>query len=467
MKTRKPRGYWKRFEHVVEALIPFIREHGHMPSRIQVAELNLPTLWDAMRKYHGGFREVARRIGVPTAQEYAVHRLKEWDTFSAEIIPMVNERGYFPTHTELISEKRGDIITALRMFHGGTVNAARKMGVKMFNEYHTIHEQGYWTRDKLIDLYADVIEKYSFEHWPTPNELKSLGFDALRSAIGLHFGSFRELRELCRERGIDLSDKPRKLDHLVPFETKYPITDSIFHDAELKYYFLGFVAADGHVIHKKNEWAVEICVNKYDIGILEKLRDLISPSRPIHPKPHRSKPESNAVRLKLSSRTLVEMIASYIEIEDKTHTLSWPENIPDEFLRHFIRGYFDGDGTVDVTTNQQVVDGERRYYYIMRIRFLGTRQFLDGLTQAIHRVIGIDPVKVAQKGKENVFVIYYSGKSAVRILEYLYDGATMYLDRKRAVFDKIRNTSKEELARLYKTPEGRLNHRAKHGIYSV
>jgi hypothetical protein len=243
------------------------------------------------------------------------------------------------------------------------VNAARKMGAKTFNEYHTIHEQGYWTRDTLIDAYVDVIEKHGFEHWPTPNDLKGLGYDALRAAVELHAGSFWQLREMCRKRGVDLSQKPRKLDHLAPFETKYPISDDIFRDSEWKYYFFGFVAADGHVIHKKNEWAVEICVNKYDIGILEKLRDLISPSRPIHPKPHRSNPESDAVRLKLSSRTLVEMIADYIEIKDKTRSLTWPENIPHEFLRHFIRGYFDGDGTVDMTTNQKVVV-EKRYEHI-------------------------------------------------------------------------------------------------------
>lgn len=463
MKTRKARGYWKCFEHVVEALMPCVREHGHLPSQIEMAELHLSSLWDAMRKYHGGYREVARRIRIPTAQEHAVHRLKDWDAFAAEVMPMVETRGYFPTHMELINEKRGDIISALRTFHGGTVNAAQRLGIRTFNDYYELKSPGYWNREKTIDAYIDVIEKHGFTHWPSPSELKGLGYDALRAAVGPHAGSFRELREMCRERGIDLSPKPRKLEHLVPFETKYPINDSIFLDSELKFYFLGLVAADGHVVCLKNDWSVEICLNKYDIGLIEKLRDLISPSRPIHPKPHKSKSASDAARLKISSRKLVEMVASYIEIEDKTHTLSWPENIPDEYLCHFIRGYFDGDGTIDLTTNQQIVAGKKRYYYVMRLRFLGTRLFLEGLTQAIHRLTGIEPVKVSAKGLENVSVICYSGKSAARILENLYDGATLYLDRKRAVYAKIRDTSKEKLGKIYNSPEGRLNHRAKHG----
>ncbi len=463
MKTRKARGYWKCFEHVVDALMPFVREHGHLPSQIEMAELHLSSLWDAMRKYHGGYREVARCLMIQTAQEHAANLLKDWDAFSAEIMPMVRERGYFPTHVELINEKRGDIISALRIFHGGTVNAAQRLGIRTFNDYYELKSSGYWNREKTIDAYIDVIEKHGFTHWPSPSELKGLGYDALRAAVGPHAGSFRELREMCRERGIDLSPKPRKLEHLLPFETQYPIADYIFHDSELKFYFIGLIAADGHVIHTKSEWSVEICLNKYDIGLIEKLRDLISPSRPIHIKPHKSNPASDAVRLKLSSRKLVEMIAGYIEIEDKTHSLSWPGNIPDDYLRHFIRGYFDGDGTIDLTTNQQIVAGEKRYYHVMRLRFLGTRPFLEGLTQAIHRLTDIEPVKVSSKGLENVSVIYYTGKSAVKILAYLYDGATLYLDRKRAVYAKIRDTSKEKLGKIYNSPEGRLNHRAKHG----
>jgi hypothetical protein len=86
------RGYWKHFEHIVEAVMPFIREHGHMPSQIEMAKLKMRSVWDAIRKYHGGYREVAKRIAVPTAQEHAVHRLRKWDAFVAEIMPMVNER---------------------------------------------------------------------------------------------------------------------------------------------------------------------------------------------------------------------------------------------------------------------------------------------------------------------------------------------------------------------------------------
>ena len=69
-------------------------------------------------------------------------------------------------------------------------------------------------------------------------------------------------------------------------------------------------------------------------------------------------------------------------------------------------------------------------------------------------------MKVSRKGKENVFELQYSGSHAEKILTWLYRGATIYLRRKREVYDYLLGTDRETLLENYGTPAGRYNLRA-------
>jgi hypothetical protein len=268
---------------------------------------------------------------------------------------------------------------------------------------------------------------------------------------------YRRIRQILVAEGITLSAKPRKLGNLVPFTQQYPLADEIFSRGELFHYFLGLVAADGSFVATTHEESVELCLKAGDIEVLEKLRDRISPSRPIHRKPHKKNPAHEAARLKINDRRLVGMLKEHITTVDKSHTLTWPETLPDDQRRHFIRGYIDGDGTIGITLNRQTVRGRVRFYPVIRLRVLGTEAFLTGMTRAIHLALYIIPVKVHRKGRENVFEIQYSGRHAEKILDWLYDGATIFLARKRGVYLYLRNADREMLLANYRTPAGRYN----------
>ncbi len=158
------------------------------------------------------------------------------------------------------------------------------------------------------------------------------------------------------------------------------------------------------------------------------------------------------------------MIAKYMTLDNKSLNLKWPGNIPDEYLRHFIRGYFDGDGTVGICTNQREFPEGIKYFYVPRVRFLGTEDFLSGMTNAIERMALISAVKVQKKGKENVYCLTYTGVNAKLIHHYMYTDATIYLRRKAGLWKYILNAPAQELAKIYGTEEGQLNKRAKEGI---
>jgi intein/homing endonuclease len=73
-------------------------------------------------------------------------------------------------------------------------------------------------------------------------------------------------------------------------------------------------------------------------------------------------------RLKFKSVDTVRILAGYGITPRKTKTMPWPE-IPARFVADFIRGFLDGDGSIDKTG---------------RIRFTSTSvRFIDGLAAAL------------------------------------------------------------------------------------
>jgi len=387
--------------------------------------------------------------------------LREWDIFEREIAPVVADIGRMPSRTELLNLGRGDLVRAIRYFHGGQTSVAHKLGISSYNEEHGLHDINYWSDEQIISEYISVIKEHGFTHWPSPQDLINVGHITLRAAIGkIGHG---KLRKEVEKRGISLEQKPRMLDHLIPFERQYEILTEVFEEGELKYYFLGLVSADGSIVSYKNEKAVELCLNKVDAGILEALRDRISPERPIHLKPHKKNSTSDAMRFKLSGKEIVDMLSQYMPTHRKSLDLTYQDNIPDEYFRHYLRGYIDGDGTIGVARNQQTVNGKLKKYFVTRLRILGTEAFLAGLVKTIHRTLRIPPVKVNRKGSENVYQIEYTGKSANCILAHVYLDAGLFIERKYRVWRYIVEASKETIGREFGTPRGRLNQRAKAG----
>lgn len=72
-------------------------------------------------------------------------------------------------------------------------------------------------------------------------------------------------------------------------------------------------------------------------------------------------------------------------IENKTFKLKFPEFLSEELVPHFIRGYFDGDGSVFIH-RQKTTDTE---YYNLGVQFSGIYQFLKAIQQKIELSKGL------------------------------------------------------------------------------
>jgi deoxyuridine 5'-triphosphate nucleotidohydrolase len=119
------------------------------------------------------------------------------------------------------------------------------------------------------------------------------------------------------------------------------LDDSLLHtiDTEAKAYLLGWLASDGSV--KKN--SIALYVHRKDARTLRSLRDSVCPELPIRPKTR-----TPLVGFTINSRAIASDVCRWLKIAPgrKSKTVRFPELATDDLRWAFLRGFFDGDGSI-------------------------------------------------------------------------------------------------------------------------
>lgn len=197
----------------------------------------------------------------------------------------------------------------------------------------------------------------------------------------------------------------------------YDYNRTFFHDIQSEHqaYWLGFLFADGYV----NIDGVEITVAAQDKEHLGRLlTDINGQQDQI-----RYRARQNAYRLSLYSRQMSADLIQHGCVQAKSYVLTWPVNIAEDLINHFMRGYFDGDGTIWIDKK-----GNRH------VEVTGTSCFLDEFERRL-----IDPPYTKRTRNKDwdhrIEKIRYGGNVRVsQIFSTLYRNATIYLPRKYVKF---------------------------------
>lgn len=134
---------------------------------------------------------------------------------------------------------------------------------------------------------------------------------------------------------------------------KHSLDDRFFQeiDSEEKAYVLGFLTADGCISHTNNSYDISFTLSIQDVDILEKIKELFKSSVPI-----RTQRCGKIVQFKISSKTMFRDLEALGVRQRKTGREHFPE-IAQELKKHFIRGYFDGDGSFVQDLNNYIKGG--------------------------------------------------------------------------------------------------------------
>lgn len=201
-------------------------------------------------------------------------------------------------------------------------------------------------------------------------------------------------------------------------------------DSEEKAYWLGFIFADGYILNKDDKYgqdAVGISIAEYDKDVLEKFKKSIEATNPIVLCKRTKDKGADCVRLILTSQKTANDLIDKGCYKQKSSILEPPKNIPQHLIKHFIRGLFDGDGSL---IRYEHKDCSSISY---QINFTTTYAMAYWLCEQIH-MGSIYP----EKRRDSTWYFGFGGnQQVIKFYHYLYDDATIWMDRKYTRFQEL------------------------------
>jgi len=222
---------------------------------------------------------------------------------------------------------------------------------------------------------------------------------------------------------------------------KLPINENFFQNWTPKMsYVLGFVVADGCIgvkrIRKKDG------IKNYYFNIttkdkphLENIKKAMNAQQKIYSKSSGYTKRKDYYFIQIGHQEICKDLLRLGIRPRKTHNLE-PIKIPNKYFSDFVRGFFDGDGTVYIYN----VNGTPQ----IKAGFISTRlSFLAEFNKQLCKNLGI-PIKsihrtIDKRGKKKMaqFNTYFYISDCEKLAEFMYKNKlNLYLPRKYCIFEK-------------------------------
>lgn len=202
-------------------------------------------------------------------------------------------------------------------------------------------------------------------------------------------------------------------------------------DTEEKAYWLGFIFADGWTCLSKSTegGCLGIELQESDIGHLRKFNKSINGNYKIDRRTRENfGKEHTTCLIRIYSRDLTDDLILHGVIPNKSLVKQFPTTVPNNLIRHFIRGYFDGNGTVRINSDKT------------SLRFCirsGSKEFLNELKAHLTcNSIYVGEI-ITEKHNDKLdkdtcfsFNVYSNFENSIAFYNYLYKNSSIYLDKK-------------------------------------
>jgi len=201
-------------------------------------------------------------------------------------------------------------------------------------------------------------------------------------------------------------------------------------------YVLGFFAADGYMV-KNKRGAHFIDFYSTDRCILEKILKIVDGNQKISIR-KRVLTQRPSYRLQFGSKVWFEDLTKLGFMQCKSKVLQFP-TIPMRYLKDFVRGYFDGDGSVNL--GRYFRKDRKKWHWVLTTQFTsGSRPFLKELWYHLHPYIlggHIHEKTPRANGSGHGYDLIFSIHDSIRLADFMYKNSDhLYLPRKLKVFQK-------------------------------
>jgi intein-encoded DNA endonuclease-like protein len=307
-----------------------------------------------------------------------------------------------------ISEDDKDFIINYYNNHGNLIELAKKYKcgqgiIRKKLQIWGIEKRKYFRESKVLKgCDQEIIDLY-FKKWNLYKMAKYM--DVHPETIT------RKIKEL----NLDTSQ--------IPNGTKiYNVNHDFFGqiDTEEKAYLFGLWMADGGIYKNR------INLSMADLDIMEKAKNCLQYTGPLRHTPSKF---NNKIfhQLEIYSKKLFNDLNNKGCVPNKSLMLKFPyEYIPENLIRHFLRGMFDGDGSI--------YRNKAGYFHIS---LTGTREICEGFSK-YSNLEGhyCHPNKKCEK-KNTWSWRLWKIKEVYYFLDLLYSNSNIYLNRKKELANKI------------------------------
>jgi len=197
-------------------------------------------------------------------------------------------------------------------------------------------------------------------------------------------------------------------------------------------YVLGYFAADGCMfINPRGSKYVSF--TSCDREILQKVRRMLGSNHKFSVKKRHNRNWKDAFTLQIGSKEMYKDLVKKGFMPKKAFRFKLPP-VPKKYMRHFIRGYFDGDGSITRGYFKRKDRNNKKTPYILTSFASANLSFLSKLSETLVRNINIGKGYLNKRSGH----LSYSQLDSIKLFRYMYKGVSkeQYLERKCNKFQK-------------------------------
>lgn len=310
-----------------------------------------------------------------------------------------------------LSQEEKDIIISMYNEGYNTVTIANKLNRHNSSIGRFLKKQGLQTNNNKTGLTKtdkQNIIKY-YQEGKTAKEILSLYENKV--------GTENTIMSIVKEVGIN---RPRGI--ICDADVDYFETIN----TEAKAYYLGLMLTDGNV-HKikrnTEQYRIQIALQSQDRDILERFKKELHSSNKII---HYQKDKRDECIFGIQSVKMAYDLSKQGITPNKTFIAELNYNIPPDLFRHYIRGIFDGDGTVYYSNEH------------LHFGFYGTHKLVTQVQDWLIEQINLTRHKITDKETVS-FTTYQKRKDIENFYNLIYTDASFYLKRKKEKFNSYLN----------------------------
>lgn len=197
-------------------------------------------------------------------------------------------------------------------------------------------------------------------------------------------------------------------------------------EGQIKYYILGMIYADGNL--SKDRDRLSIRISDYELAV--KLFDIMcdKEKRILYKQEYKKKEHNDSFWILNTNKEAIKESERFGITPNKSYTVKFPD-IPKEYLKDFIRGYFDGDGSVYISSTYK----DTKY---LGISFAcGSEEFLIKLGLILKEFnVNSSVLPDLRDSSHSFYLKIYKQKDIKNFKNLIYKKSQIHLKRKYDIF---------------------------------